>query len=267
MVSKLRDDADRIRKLLRPPWGRLRELEVKPSTKPAPHHRDPRVARDGLHDMRMPPYMRDSDAAPLSLTHRQYADVMALIDTLVTAKDNMRSMLLKADDESSAARRANVHLAVQDTPIRRRVQWFTQHRSIADQVAERVAKTVASWGTAPDEYRIAPVPVVPNQAAPAEAPPDMAKKIFPLNLTARAAYHVPGNPESTRLESGVGNCYPGLEFDHRNLDRRFLPGLEFEFVSSEPRLQGCRLLGVDLSDPGLSPTSGASPEEVAAPKR
>ena len=44
-------------------------------------------------------------------------------------------------------------------------------------------------------------------------------KIFPRNLTARAAHRVAGNPASTRLESGVGNCYPGLEFDHRNLDR------------------------------------------------
>ena len=30
---------------------------------------------------------------------------------------------------------------------------------------------------------------------------------------------VTGNPVTTRLEGGVGNCFPGLEFDHRNLDR------------------------------------------------
>ena len=38
-----------------------------------------------------------------------------------------------------------------------------------------------------------------------------------------------GNPVSTRLESGVGNCFPGLEFDIRNLERRFFPFLEVEF--------------------------------------
>jgi hypothetical protein len=53
----------------------------------------------------------------------------------------------------------------------------------------------------------------------------MNQKIFPRNLTARAAVRIAGNPVTTRLESGVGNCFPGLEFDHRNLDRRFFPGL------------------------------------------
>src|ERR1700753_2111959 len=56
-------------------------------------------------------------------------------------------------------------------------------------------------------------------------------KIIAHNLTAKAAYNVPGNPPATRPESGVANCYPGLEYDHRNLDRRFFPGLVFEFVS------------------------------------
>lgn len=54
-------------------------------------------------------------------------------------------------------------------------------------------------------------------------------KIFPRNLTARADYLVRGNPSNTRLESGVDNCYPGLEFDQRNLDKAFFPGLIFEF--------------------------------------
>lgn len=54
-------------------------------------------------------------------------------------------------------------------------------------------------------------------------------KIFPRNLTARAEFQVRGNPASTRPESGVDNCYPGLEFDQRNLDTAFFPGLAFEF--------------------------------------
>jgi hypothetical protein len=58
-----------------------------------------------------------------------------------------------------------------------------------------------------------------------------SSKIFPRNLTARAAYQVLGNPDSTRPEDAVGNCYPGLEADLRNLDRRFFPGLVFNFIA------------------------------------
>ena len=58
------------------------------------------------------------------------------------------------------------------------------------------------------------------------------RKIQPRNLTARADHWVRGNPVTTRPDSGVDNCYPGLEFDQRNLDKRFLPGLEFEYHGS-----------------------------------
>ncbi|WP_425074901.1 ferritin-like domain-containing protein [Sagittula sp. S175] len=53
-------------------------------------------------------------------------------------------------------------------------------------------------------------------------------KIFPRNLTARAAYIVPGNPVVTRPEDGVDNCYPGLEMDAKNIQKMFFPGLYFE---------------------------------------
>jgi hypothetical protein len=84
-----------------------------------------------------------------------------------------------------------------------------------------------------------------------------AQKIFPRNLTARAGHQVVGNPVVTRLESGVGNCYPGLEYDHRNLDRRFFPGLIFDFVSQSDavspnaRRAGLRLVSVESDDPEL----------------
>ncbi len=72
--------------------------------------------------------------------------------------------------------------------------------------------------------------------------PTQLKKIFPRNLTAWAAYRVPGNPVVTRPEDGVANCYPGLELDVRNLDRRFFPGLVFEFVAR-----------ADVGDPYTTP--------------
>jgi hypothetical protein len=86
---------------------------------------------------------------------------------------------------------------------------------------------------------------------------EIVNKIYPRNLTAQAAYNVPGNPPITRLESGVGNCYPGLEYDHRNLDRRFFPGLVIEYVSqgdpstAQAFRQGARVVSVDMVDPEL----------------
>jgi Ferritin-like len=85
-------------------------------------------------------------------------------------------------------------------------------------------------------------------------------KIFPRNLTARASYQAAGNPAVTRLEDVVANCYPGLELDVRNFERRFFPGLIFEFVArddntasyTEPNRYGAWLRYVDyLLDPEL----------------
>jgi hypothetical protein len=90
--------------------------------------------------------------------------------------------------------------------------------------------------------------VAPVASPPDDTPPDAGDlrshatyKIFPRNLTARAEYLVPGNPVITRPEDAVANCFPGLEVDIRNLDRRFFPGLVFDFVED-----GVRLMYVDV---------------------
>jgi hypothetical protein len=65
-------------------------------------------------------------------------------------------------------------------------------------------------------------------------------KLLPRNVAALrqsqnplAAPHVTaGNPVSTRLESGIGNCFPGLECDLRNLERRFFPCLEVDITDT-----------------------------------
>jgi hypothetical protein len=64
-----------LKELIRPPFGRFADLAKRRSG-----FRDPRVERDWLHDMRMPPYMRDSDANPLSITRRQYDVLMELLN-------------------------------------------------------------------------------------------------------------------------------------------------------------------------------------------
>jgi Ferritin-like len=95
-------------------------------------------------------------------------------------------------------------------------------------------------------------------------------RIIPHNLTAQAAFDVVGNPPSSRPESGVANCYPGLEYDHRNLDRRFFPGLVVEFLSQEDatapkaRRQGAQVMSTNTSDVGLRQLGADDGDRLAA---
>ncbi len=85
-------------------------------------------------------------------------------------------------------------------------------------------------------------------------------KIFPRNLTARAAYQVPGNPVVSRTEDGVDNCYPGLEMDAKNIQKYFMPGLYFEvyrsdgtrLVSLEPANEAQRWRDLGLTDADIA---------------
>jgi hypothetical protein len=100
----------------------------------------------------------------------------------------------------------------------------------------------------------------------------------PLNKAAKGedpvyAEPILGNPVSTLMESGVGNCFPGLEFDLRQLDVRFFPGLVFEFPGVTPAgpdgTQGARLVYADpAGDPIIADHFTADgPEWITALKR
>ncbi|MBR8839081.1 MAG: hypothetical protein DSM106950_35050 [Stigonema ocellatum SAG 48.90 = DSM 106950] len=82
LIDFMRTFGSRVETLLRPPYGVLKQLSEQPSEKPNPRYRDARILRDQAHDMRMPPYMRDSDATALSLTRRQYNQIMAFVERL-----------------------------------------------------------------------------------------------------------------------------------------------------------------------------------------
>lgn len=82
LLDFLRTRTHYVRSLIRPPFGRFRQLDKNPGPEPNPAFRDPRVPRDTLHDMRMPPYFRDCDENPLSLTWRQYDTLTRLLDLL-----------------------------------------------------------------------------------------------------------------------------------------------------------------------------------------
>ena len=93
------------------------------------------------------------------------------------------------------------------------------------------------------------------------------RQLFPRNLTAWADHRIAGNPVVTRPEDAVANCYPGLELDVRNLDRRFFPGLVFEFVAradtgnpyTQPERYGAWLSYIDFyGDPDVQGSSPAA---------
>jgi hypothetical protein len=167
LISFLRTVPNHVRRLLRPPFGRLRQFAATPDGPPNLNFRDPRRVRDTLHDMRMPPYLRDSDSNPMSLTWRQHRALMGLLERYEKEAGLLETRGAATPSSSPAAR------------------WLVE----------------------------------------------------PRNLTARAAKQVDGNPDISRPEDAVGNCYPGLDIDVRNLDRRFFPGLVFEFVAYDATIQ------------------------------
>ena len=48
----------------------------------------------------------------------------------------------------------------------------------------------------------------------------------PKNLTAQLGYAGRGNPPSSHARSAIANCFPGLEFDFRNVWKQVLIGIE-----------------------------------------
>ena len=126
--------------------------------------------------------------------------------------------------------------------------------------ASKAKRPVASRADRRDGTKNAGAPA-PDQHvdAPLSLNWQVENRIFPRNLTAKAFYPVPGNPVVSRPEDAVANCYPGLELDVRNLDRRFFPGLVFNFVEAAGtavpgKRYGAVLAYVDqIEDPDLQP--------------
>jgi hypothetical protein len=99
----------------------------------------------------------------------------------------------------------------------------------------------------------------------------MNRRIIPLNLPAGLEREIAGNPVTSRLESTPANCRPGLDVDIRNLDRRFFPGLVFDFAEfdkSDPlaKRRGAQLVHVDLDDPDLPKADKVLGEQLSSLK-
>jgi len=55
---------------------------------------------------------------------------------------------------------------------------------------------------------------------------DSRPRIEAKNLTAQLRYRAAGNPPGSLPDSAISNCFPGLEFDFRNVWKRIFAGLE-----------------------------------------
>jgi hypothetical protein len=82
LISFLLQNKERFAEIVRPPFARLNELRARPKPHSLQGLRDPRNSRDLAHDMRMPPYMRDSDFSALSITRRQWQQIEELLAQL-----------------------------------------------------------------------------------------------------------------------------------------------------------------------------------------
>jgi hypothetical protein len=94
LLALLMRDPDRVRRIVRPPFGHVRELPRIPgvqkpaAVRPGPEtadpirFRDPRQTIDQTYDMRMPPFMRHSMGVPLSITRRHFDLLMGWLDRL-----------------------------------------------------------------------------------------------------------------------------------------------------------------------------------------
>jgi hypothetical protein len=99
-------------------------------------------------------------------------------------------------------------------------------------------------------------------------------KLIPRNVAALrrgqqqadGARPVPGNPASTRLEAGVGNCFPGLECDLRNLERRFFPFLEVDVQDTEIDVISVDMVGVQesASNGGISADTATTYRQISS---
>jgi len=104
------------------------------------------------------------------------------------------------------------------------------------------------------------------------APVAMSARITPKNLTAQLSYAAKGNPLSSRPETSVGNCCPGLEFDFRAVWRRVFEGItlrEYDNLVTEgvDELQFRWLMAIELPKPDGKPAETSVKDGGGPPGR
>src|SRR5882672_7668955 len=102
----------------------------------------------------------------------------------------------------------------------------------------------------------------------------MSDKIKPGNLSAQLHHRGTGNPVSVLPRTAISNCFPGLEFDFRNLWRRSFEGIvllennNYVVAAEDPRyddLVDRRLLTIDGLETMVPTTGPAFPDGGSIP--
>lgn len=124
LVDFLLNQSERLRLMIRPAYGAFHQLSaaVAAGQAPDPAFRDPRVLRDLMHDMRMPPYMRDETASALGLTRRQYEELMVYVATVAAELEKATPEDTDGTGAASPALVARSTTVGVQTPLGRRVQ-------------------------------------------------------------------------------------------------------------------------------------------------
>lgn len=155
LVNFLLNQAERVHHMIRPAYGAFEQLTptVKPDQTPNPDFRDPRIFRDQMHDMRMPPYMRDEMASALGLTRHQYRTLMTYVDAVAAAVAAEVDTVVPADAgpvPTVAAEQGRKLAATQSRmPFRRRVEHRLQRIQSADQSTRTGPAGTGPAGTGP----------------------------------------------------------------------------------------------------------------------
>ncbi len=109
---------------------------------------------------------------------------------------------------------------------------------------------------------------------PNNLPESYGSPMIPSNKTAQLHYRAEGNPYSTVARSAISNCFPGLEFDFRNLWRRAFKGLvllesnNYVVDATEPALKkliGHRLVAIDGKATMVSTSGPVFPDGDSQP--
>jgi hypothetical protein len=121
LVDFLFNQSERLRLMIRPAYGAFHQLSatVAAGQEPDPGFRDPRVLRDLMHDMRMPPYMRDELSTALGLTRRQYQELMVYVAAVAVELEKAMPAEIEAPSATLLARSPATEV---QTPLGRRVQ-------------------------------------------------------------------------------------------------------------------------------------------------
>lgn len=85
--------------------------------------------------------------------------------------------------------------------------------------------------------------------------------IDPKNVTAQFRHRARGNPPSTQVHSAISNCYPGLEFDFRNVWKNILVGIELHEAGFSTG--GHVVVGVDVGGPAANAGVSAGDRLIA----